>query len=55
MPRINKQFTLDVSPERFLDACSADELIEVEILLSSPRYQNAMNLHRNQTSLKLDH
>ena len=55
MPKLQKVFTLDVTPERFLDNCSVEELLEVDILLSSPRYQNKMNLHKNQTSLDLRH
>jgi len=51
MPQIQKVFKLEVIPERFLDACSAEELIEVEILISARRYQAKMNLHRNQTKL----
>jgi hypothetical protein len=43
MPQIQKQFVLDVSPERFLNACSAQELIEVEILITSPRFVAKMN------------
>jgi hypothetical protein len=43
MPQIQKQFVLDVSPERFLNACSAEELMEVEILITSPRFVAKMN------------
>lgn len=39
MPRIEKVYTLEIKLERFLDACSREELIELELLLSSPRYQ----------------
>lgn len=42
MPNINKVFTLEVTPERFLQACSPGELHEVELLLQSPRFRNRM-------------
>ena len=51
MPKIQKVFKLEVTPEKFLDACSAEELIEVEMLIQTRRYQAAMDLHRNQTKL----
>lgn len=43
MPRIDKVLSLDITPEQFLNACSADELKELDLLLSSPRYQQKMN------------
>jgi hypothetical protein len=42
MPTFNKQFTLNITVEQFLDNCSAIELQEVELLISSARYQNKM-------------
>lgn len=39
MPRIQKVFTLEVSPEQFLNACDSTELQELEILLSSTNFQ----------------
>lgn len=45
MPVVQKIFCLDVNPEKFLSACSPDELIEVELLLGSPRYQNVIRNH----------
>lgn len=42
MPRIEKVFTLEVSVERFLNACSPMELKEVEMAILSPRFQNRM-------------
>ena len=48
MPKITKQFELDVTPERFLSACSAEELIEVELLITSPRFVAKMNAHHQQ-------
>jgi hypothetical protein len=40
MPEINKVYTLKITPEQFLDACSATELWELDQLIQSPRYQN---------------
>jgi hypothetical protein len=39
MPRIEKVYTLEVTPEKFLEACSPLELVEVKLLLSSGRFQ----------------
>lgn len=43
MPKINKAFHLEVTVEQFLNACSAIELKELDLLLCSPRYQSKMN------------
>ena len=43
MPKIEKAFRLEVTPERFLEACSSEELIELDMLLTSPRYRERMN------------
>ena len=40
MPKITKQFTLEIQPERYVNACSADEIYELWLLLSSPKYQS---------------
>ncbi|WP_116787659.1 hypothetical protein [Flavobacterium psychrotrophum] len=42
MPQITKQYTLSIRPEQFLDACSASELHEVQLLLNSSRYLDKM-------------
>lgn len=39
MPKIERQFILEITPERFLNACSPYELAELEMLLSAPMYQ----------------
>lgn len=38
MPEITKVFTIQVTPERFLESCSDNELKELDFLLSSERY-----------------
>lgn len=40
MPEITKIFQVEITPERFLDACSNDELKEIDLLIQSPRFQN---------------
>lgn len=40
MPTITKIFEVDITPERFLDACTDLELKEIDLLIQSPRFQN---------------
>ena len=40
MPEITKVFQVDITPERFLDACSDNELKEIDLLIQSERFQN---------------
>jgi hypothetical protein len=42
MPEVTKVFTIDITPERFIDACSDSELKELDILLQSPRFQQRL-------------
>jgi len=42
MPQVTKVFTIDITPERFIDACSDAELKELDMLLSSPRFQQRL-------------
>jgi len=42
MPKISKQFTLEIKPTRFLRACSNDEIYEIWLLLSESRYQTIL-------------
>jgi hypothetical protein len=43
MPKIQQLNLIEIDPKKFLDACSPQELIEVDILLSSSYYQSKMN------------
>lgn len=43
MPKIQKIFEVDVTPEKFLNACSREELIELELLLNSNYYKSRIN------------
>jgi predicted nucleic acid-binding protein len=52
MPTINKQFELTITPEQFLNACSVNELKELDMLIQSPRYQEKITADERQ--LKLD-
>ncbi|MFV0376880.1 MAG: hypothetical protein ACK5JD_06200 [Mangrovibacterium sp.] len=42
MPKITQENQIDISPRRFLDACSREELIETDMLLGSAYYQQRM-------------
>lgn len=42
MPKITQVNQIEVSPEKFLKSCTKEELIETELLLSSPYYQQLM-------------
>lgn len=42
MPKLDKIFTLEVTPEQFLRNCSPTELIELDLMLQSPHYQIQM-------------
>jgi hypothetical protein len=39
MPTITQQNFIDITPEKFLEACSPVELMELDLLLGSPRFQ----------------
>lgn len=39
MPKIQKIFTLEVTPEAFLKALNDQELIELDMLIQKPKYQ----------------
>lgn len=38
MPRISYAQMIDISPERYLEACSVDELQEILFLINSARF-----------------
>lgn len=42
MPKLDKIFTLEVTPEQFLRNCSQSELIETDLLLQASYYQRKM-------------
>lgn len=43
MPKINQTTQIDVTPEKFLNACSETELIETMMLLSSAKYDSVFD------------
>ena len=42
MPEVLKVLKVNITPEQFLDNCSADELKEIDLLIQSSRYVNKM-------------
>lgn len=40
MPTLNKQFSLAVTPEQFINACSDNEIRELHLLLNSKRFDS---------------
>ena len=42
MPTTQQIFTIDISPKKFLECCSQTELIEIDMLLNSERFQRRM-------------
>jgi hypothetical protein len=42
MPFIHYVNQIDVTPERFLKACSVSELLELQLLLDRPEYADKM-------------
>jgi hypothetical protein len=40
MPKINRAFYLDITPEQFVQACSPMEREELRLILDSPRYRD---------------
>lgn len=43
MPRISYVQMIDISPEKYLEACSSVELQETLLLLNTPRFIDRMN------------
>ncbi len=40
MPKHTQVITIEITPERFLENCSDDELKEIDLLIQSERYQS---------------
>ena len=43
MPKINQINLIEITPEKFLEACSPLELREIDRLISSPRFRVRMD------------
>ncbi|RVU01111.1 hypothetical protein EOD41_10885 [Mucilaginibacter limnophilus] len=43
MPKITANHEIDITPERFLKACTDMELFELDLLLQSPRFANRIS------------
>jgi len=52
MPQITQVNTLDISPEKFLNACSKLELYETWLLMQSNRYQKIIFEMENSSPVK---
>jgi len=50
MPVLSKVFTLDISLEQFLNNCSRNELIELQLLLDSERFKSVINQQNYENS-----
>ena len=48
MPKINYVNQIDVTVEKFLRACSPEELYEIDLLLDKPEYQDKLKPFRIQ-------
>lgn len=46
MPKVQKVFNLEVTPEKFLNACDGAELVELIMLLNSTKYQERLKKHQ---------
>lgn len=53
MPTLNKQFELTITPEQFLRACSIQELIEVDLLIQSPRFRDKITADQRQLKIEV--
>ncbi|MES2487579.1 MAG: hypothetical protein V4581_16735 [Bacteroidota bacterium] len=51
MPSLKKLYTLEITPEQFLNACSPAELMELELLLYSPSVRARMQQDENTNTI----
>ena len=49
MPTIRQLFSLEVSPEKYLNACSLEEIIETWLLINSGRYQQIIDDYEHRS------
>lgn len=54
MPFIHSMNTIDVSVEKFLDACSPSELMELRMLLFSPRFNPEVDIEPLAAELAME-
>lgn len=54
MPKLTRTFELEITPERFLESCSNEELQEVDLLIQSPRFRERLTAEKRQTKLPFD-
>lgn len=48
MPTINNQFSLEITPEKYLKACNREEIIETWLLIHSERFRNIIEEYENR-------
>jgi hypothetical protein len=48
MPTINQIIYLDVTPERFLNACCPSEILETALLLNTQRFQQIIKEYEDE-------
>lgn len=49
MPKHTQVITIEITPERFLENCSDDELKELDLLIQSERYQSRIREPKKKT------
>lgn len=54
MPKVDKILTIEITPERFLIACSPTELAEIDILIQTKYFQDKINGRNNQQPKNLE-
>lgn len=55
MPKIIiRASEIDVTPEKYLEACSNEELMEIDLLIQSPRFRERLTAEKRQTKLPFD-
>lgn len=56
MPKINQYNQIEISVEKFLNACSSTELIELDMLLNKEIYRNKMqdNVYDHKKAIPID-
>ena len=53
MPKIVKVLSIDITPEKFLSNCTPEELMEVELLICSPRFRVPVWNHNQKQTKQL--
>lgn len=54
MPKITQVYSIDITPEKFLENCSDLELMEIDMLIQSKRFQERIEKATHVESKKTD-